>query len=318
MKKTLIALAAVAATSAAFAQSSVTIYGKVDVGVARSIGSTVTELKQAAGSRLGFRGAEDLGGGLKANFHIEHRFNPDTGVDSTFNPGGTNATTGVVTPASSVMWQGRSFVGLQGGFGKLDLGRDYAAAFWTALAGDVYGYDGVASNASIASAGTQTARFGNLISYTTPNMAGLTAQLSLSLKEAGAKNGTSFRLAYANGPIAASLATEKGLAGQKYTGVGASYNFGAATVNALISKGETAAGVESDGVLFGVVVPLGAVSLKASYGTLEVGGTKTVQQLGLGMRYALSKRTDVYTSLANNSKRTTNKSGVELGIQHNF
>ncbi|MEX1167616.1 MAG: porin, partial [Hydrogenophaga sp.] len=157
------------------------------------------------------------------------------------------------------------------------------------------------------------------ISYTTPNMAGLTAQVVVALKEtAGANNGTSFRLAYANGPIAANLATEKGLAGQKYTGVGASYDLGAAKVNALISKGESAAGVESDGVLFGVVVPLGAVTLKASYGTLEVGGNKTRQQLGLGMRYALSKRTDVYTSLANNSKAATNKSGVEFGLQHNF
>lgn len=318
MKKTLIALAAVAATGAAFAQSSVTVYGKVDAGIARSMGSTITELKQAAGSRVGFRGTEDLGGGLKANFVIEHRFNTDTGMDSTFNPGGTNATTGVVTPASSTMWNGTSIVGLQGGFGKMDLGRTYAAALWTALGGDVYGYDGVAANAAIAGAGTQSVRFANVVSYTTPSMAGLTAQLSVALKEAGAKNGTSFRLAYANGPIAASLATEKGLAAQKYTGVGASYDFGAAKVNALISKGETATGVESDGLLFGLVVPLGAVTLKSSYGTLEVGGTKTVQQASVQMRYALSKRTDVYTTLVNNSKRTTNKSGAEFGILHNF
>ena len=302
MKKTLIALAAVAATGAAFAQSSVTVYGKVDLGVARNIGSDVTVMQQAAGSRLGFRGTEDLGGGLKANFQIEHRFAPDTGAQSNANS----------------FWTGRSILGLQGGFGRVDLGRDYGAAFWTALAGDVFGYDGVAANGAIAGAGNNTVRFDNAISYTTPNMAGLTAQLTVALKEAGAKNGTSFRLAYANGPIGASLATEKGMAGQKYTGVGASYDLGAAKINALISKGESAAGVESDGVLFGVVVPMGAVSLKASYGTLEVGGNKAKQQLGLGMRYALSKRTDIYTSLANDSKAKSNKSGVEFGVHHNF
>ena len=85
MKKTLIALAAVAATSAAFAQSSVTVYGKVDIGISNAIGGAAkaeTGLNEAAGSRLGFRGTEDLGGGLKANFILEHRFQPDSGAQT--------------------------------------------------------------------------------------------------------------------------------------------------------------------------------------------------------------------------------------------
>ena len=301
MKKSLIALAALAST-AAFAQSSVTIYGKADIGVARSIGSTVTELKQASGSRLGFRGTEDLGGGLRANFTYEHRFLPDTGA---------------VASAASY-WNGRAIVGLQGGFGRVDMGRDYAAAFWTALGGDVFGYDGVANNAATAGAGNQTVRFDNVVSYTSPSLSGFTVQGSAALKEAGAKNGTSLRLAYANGPIAASFGTERGLAGQKYNGFGASYKMAAATVNGLISRGESAAGVESDGMLLGLVVPMGALSLKASYATLETNNVKTVSQLGLGMRYALSKRTDIYSSYGRNSKAAANKSGLELGLQHNF
>jgi len=301
MKKSLIALAALAST-AAFAQSSVTIYGKADIGVARSIGSTVTELKQASGSRLGFRGTEDLGGGLRANFTYEHRFLPDTGA---------------VASAASY-WNGRAIVGLQGGFGRVDMGRDYAAAFWTALGGDVFGYDGVANNAATAGAGNQTVRFDNVVSYTSPSLSGFTVQASSALKEAGAKNGTSLRLAYANGPISASFATERGQAGQKYNGFGAAYNMGAATVNALVSRGESAAGVESDGMLLGLVVPMGALSLKASYATLETNNVKTVSQLGLGMRYALSKRTDIYSSYGRNSKAAANKSGLELGLQHNF
>ena len=300
MKKSLIALAALAST-AAFAQSSVTVYGKIDQGFARSIGSTVTEVKEASGSRLGFRGTEDLGGGLRANFQIEHRFSPDSGA------------------ANATFWNGRSIVGLQGGFGRVDIGRDYAAAFWTALGADVFGYDGVAANAAIAGAnGNQTVRMANVVSYTSPSVGGFTVQGSAALKEAGAKNGSSLRLAYANGPISASFATERGLAGQKYNGFGAAYNMGAATVNALISRGEAATGVESDGVLLGLVVPMGALTLKASYATLEVNDVKTVNQFGLGMRYALSKRTDIYSSFANNSKRTSNKSGFELGLQHNF
>ena len=304
MKKSLIALATLAAVSGtAFAQSSVTIYGKADIGVARSIGSSVNELKQAAGSRVGFRGTEDLGGGLKANFTYEHRFLPDTGAVAN----------------TSSFFTGRSIVGLEGGFGRIDMGRDYSAAFWTALAGDVFGYDGVAANGGVAGAGYQTVRFDNVISYKSPTMGGLTLEASSALKEAGAKNGSAIRVSYASGPIAASIATEKGLAGQKFNGFGASYNLGVASVRALISKGESATGVESDGMLLGLVVPMGALQLKASYATLEVAGKDTVQQMGLGARYALSKRTDVYTSYANNSKSTAaKKNGIEFGVQHNF
>ena len=304
MKKSLIALAVLAASGTAFAQSSVTIYGKVDLGVARSIGSSVNEIKQASGSRLGFRGTEDLGGGLKANFQLENRFTPDTGAASD----------------AASFFNGRSIVGLEGGFGRIDMGRDYTAAFWTALGGDVFGYDGVAANSAVAGAGNNTVRFNNVISYKSPTMGGFTLEASSAQKEAGPKNGSSVRISYAGGPIAASIATEKGQAGQKYSGFGAAYNLGVARVNALISKGETAAGVESEGMLFGLTVPMGALTLKASYGILEVANVKTVQQMGLGARYALSKRTDLYTSYANNSKAAagTKKNGMEFGMQHNF
>lgn len=302
MKKTLIALAALAST-AAFAQSSVTVSGIVDANVNRAIGATTTSLGQATASRLQFIGTEDLGGGLKAHFALDHRFNTDTGAQS--NP--------------NSFWGGYSTVGLSGAFGKVDLGRTYSAAFWTALAGDVFGYDGVAANSATAGAGTQAVRFANGIFYTSPNFGGFTARFSYSLKEdVGANNGTSLELKYANGPVSASVAAEKNINGNKYTGVGAAYDFGAAKANLLVTKGETAAGVDSDGVLVGVVVPLGALTLKASYATLEVGDVKTVSQVGLGARYAFSKRTDLYASFANNSKRDTDKNGWELGITHRF
>jgi predicted porin len=305
MKKSLIALAVLAAVSGtSFAQSSVTIYGKADIGIARSIGSTVNEIKQASGSRLGFRGTEDLGGGLKANFQLENRFLPDTGAAA----------------SSTSFFNGRSIVGIEGGFGRIDMGRDYTAAFWTALGGDVFGYDGVAANSAVAGAGNQTVRFDNVISYKSPTMGGLTLEASSAQKETGPKNGSSVRISYASGPIAASIATEKGQAGQTYNGFGAAYDLKVARVNVLISKGETLAGVESEGMLLGLTVPMGALSLKASYGTLETAGIKTVQQMGLGARYALSKRTDLYTSYANNSKAAagTKKNGMEFGMQHNF
>jgi predicted porin len=305
MKKSLIALAVLAASGTAFAQSSVTVYGKLDQGIKRGIGEAKTSMSQAAGSRLGFRGTEDLGGGLKANFQIEHRFTPDDGNSNVGAP----------------FWAGRSIVGLSGGFGQIDLGRDYTAAFWTSLAGDVFGWDGIANNSTATRAGSATAvRFANGITYTSPSFSGLTLRANATVKEGTeAKNGTSFQIGYANGPLSATLAAEKTAADLDYTAIGAAYNFGVARVNALIAKSETAAGVEGDSMVLGLNVPMGAVTLRASYATLEVANVKTVQQLGLGARYALSKRTDLYASYANNSKSTAaKKNGMEFGVHHNF
>jgi predicted porin len=306
MKKTLIALAVLAASGTAFAQSSVTIYGKLDQGLTRAIGADKFSVGQAAGSRFGVRGTEDLGGGLKANFNIENRFTPDDGV------------------AASTFWGGRSIVGLQGGFGRVDIGRDYTAAFYSANGADIFGWDGVAANTSATTAGTNAIRFANGVFYTSPTMGGLTARVSYSQKEGATtatnvKNGSSIQLAYANGPLSASVGSETTVANNKFSIVAAAYDLGAAKLNVASTKGETAAGVESTGMIVGAAVPMGALTLKLTYATLEVGGVDTVQQLGLGARYALSKRTDLYTSYANNSKSTAaKKNGIEFGVHHNF
>jgi predicted porin len=334
----------VAVSSAAFAQSSVTIYGKVDMGLSNAIGGTnagaldllptqalakaETGLNEASGSRVGFRGTEDLGGGLKANFTLEHRFKPDTGAESV--PG--------------TFWAGRSIVGIEGGFGRVDMGRDYTAAFWPALAGDVFGFDGVANNVAAIAAGTHSVRMPNGIFYTSPVMGGLRVRASVSLKESGAataKNGSSIAVNYTMGGLSLDAATERSLTAagattnNEWTGLGAAYDFGVAKANILVTKGDRAAiaaatpvtatsrlaqvQADTDGVILGLVVPMGALTLKASFSTLEVNDVKTVSQLGLGARYALSKRTDVYGSYARNSKAAAvDKTGFEIGLQHNF
>ncbi len=301
------ALAVLAASGTAFAQSSVTVYGKLDQGFARSIGADKFDVKQASGSRLGFRGTEDLGGGLRANFNFENRFTPDDGV------------------AASTFWGGRSFVGLQGGFGRVDLGRDYTAAFYSANGADVFGWDGVAQNTVATTAGTNAVRFANGVFYTSPTMGGLTARISHSQKEGATtatnvKNGSSVQIAYAAGPLSASVATETTVANNKFDIIAAAYDLGVAKLNIAGTTGKTAAGVKSEGMIIGASMPMGALTLKATYATLEVGGTDTVQQVGIGARYALSKRTDLYTSYANNSKAAagTKKNGMEFGVQHNF
>jgi predicted porin len=164
--------------------------------------------------------------------------------------------------------------------------------------------------------------------YTSPSFSGLTARVSVGNKEnitaantavTATKNGSSLQLAYANGPLSASIGTETNINDNKFDIVAAAYDLGVAKLNVASTNGKTADGVKSKGMILGASVPMGAVTLKATYATLKVADATTIQQVGLGARYALSKRTDVYASYANNSKSTAaKKNGMEIGVQHNF
>ena len=114
MKKSLLALAVLGAfANAASAQSSVTMYGRVDLSVGKPIGTANKGMFNGSGSRLGMRGVEDLGGGLKGIFNIETRFDADTGAAQNFglttvNPAGTAG-------LANRFWGARSIVGVAGG-----------------------------------------------------------------------------------------------------------------------------------------------------------------------------------------------------------
>lgn len=131
MKKTLISLAILAAAGTVQAQSNVTVYGLVDAAVehlsnASASGGSLTRMPGLTGStpsRLGFRGTEDLGNGLKAVFTLESGFGVDSG---TFNQGGR-------------AFGRQAFVGLSGGWGTVTLGRQYSMLFWSQLDADILG-----------------------------------------------------------------------------------------------------------------------------------------------------------------------------------
>ncbi|WP_101102836.1 porin [Macromonas bipunctata] len=351
MKKTLIALAAVAATTGAFAQSSVAIYGIVDAGISNAIGGATdaqTGINEAAASRLGFRGTEDLGGGLKAVFRLEHRFKPDTGAQS--HP--------------TAFWHGNSTVGLSSAaLGTVEFGRAFPAAYYTAGGADVFSYDGIASNHLTTTAGLSigtsssanavlpsnatgakatdpnhfgVGRFENGIFYTSPNWSGFSARVSVSAEEsgaAGAKAPVSAQLNYTTGPFSVSVAGLRTQADDSFAIADFAYNFGFLRANLAVSTSEVDAnGRDSSATVLGLTAPMGPWTFKASYAQLKqerinaakvvVGGkTTTISQLGLGARYALSKRTDLYTSFARDSKKTAgdaDKTGYEFGVKHMF
>ncbi|HET8694450.1 MAG TPA: porin, partial [Aquabacterium sp.] len=170
MKKTLLALAALAATSAAFAQSSVTLYGVVDMSLEKVKGDhQVTRVSSGnlATSRIGVKGTEDLGGGMKTNFVLESAVAADTGA----NGGG-----------STRFFDRAAWVGLQGGAGELRLGRQDSSI--GILAGDssilgAQAYDDLVIVGTRAGKGYR--RVDNAVTYLLPSMVpGVTAQLQYS------------------------------------------------------------------------------------------------------------------------------------------
>ncbi|WP_367847379.1 porin [Rhodoferax sp. WC2427] len=348
MKKSLIALAVIAASGAAMAQSSVTLYGLVDMYVGSvKTGNGTTSLRQTKvesglvnTSRFGLKGTEDLGNGLAANFVLEQGIAADTGAAKT--------ATLLVAPAAgtSFAFSRQAWVGLSGSFGSTrigltptpfdDVSGQYDAVFDSGLS---------PMNSVFASANSYLVRPGNTIAYYTPNLSGFSASASYSLgenKTAAVNAGSvySLALAYANGPIGVSLGyqnekVDSSALARKYVRLGGSYDFGAAKLYANYGRAEnyefsskaTLSGAKASDYQVGVDVPVGAaLTLSASYAQSKdnaTAGNDKRKGFGLGAKYALSKRTALYGGYeADNSKvsgTTTLKHDLfAVGVQHRF
>ncbi|HEX5686981.1 MAG TPA: porin [Ideonella sp.] len=324
MQKSLIALAVLGAfAGAASAQSSVTIYGKLDLAIGKPVLTEDKQVMDNTGSRLGFRGVEDLGGGLKAVFGIEHRFNPDTG-----------------TQANPNFWNGYSTVGLVTQFGMINLGRQYTPAFIMMQNQiDPFGGDTVAAGRDIGmrfsrSSGatavtTSRVRVADSIRYDL-SIAGFNFGASIAEgagnaipTDADLKKPVSLAANYAAGPIWVGVGYENGAdADDKVWNIGGRYNFGFMTLAAGYGRGTTNTDADAKGWLVGVTVPVGAFDLKAMYATNDVDGLGELKKAGIGAHYNLSKRTKIFADVAKIGGSATigqeSKNGYDLGIQHNF
>ena len=341
MKKSLLALAALTAfAGVASAQSSVTLFGVVDLAArdTKNGSSSIKSLTSGGNStsRLGFRGVEDLGGGLRAGFVIEGDVVPDTGTGS--------GTGGAMT------WTRRSTVSLMGGFGEIRLGRDYTPSFWNHVIFDPFGFIGVGGSSNVIStvnsgAGTLV-RANNTIGYFLPAMGGIYGQVMVAAGEGVTSPWNKHlgaRIGYAAGPVNVAVAfgkTDRGtLADFKDLNAGASYNLGFMTLIARYGKTEAGA-VEQTNTQFGVNVPMGAGTLKASY--IKASGTGTAFDatlMAVGYVYDLSKRTALYTTYSrinNDGNAATGarftaggagpaftaggltSTGLEFGVRHSF
>jgi len=312
MKKSLIALAVMAAAGAASAQSSVTLFGIVDATFnhtsASGIGS-VTQLTNSGynSSRLGFRGTEDLGGGMSASFWLEAAIGNDDGRAGGTIPAGNQGTT--VAANTGLNFSRRSTVSLAGGWGELRLGRDYTPSFWNLTVFDPFGTNGVGTNQMLNGAGTLfnaatlapatntsgvLVRASNSIGYFLPaNLGGIYGQAAYWLGE-NAKGttpattlveddgkGFGARIGYGSGPfnVAAAFAKTDYANGDFRTwNIGGQWDFGLARAMAQYSRDRreaapgvgAAADVDGRGWLIGALVPVGAGEIRAAFSEYRI------------------------------------------------
>lgn len=329
----LLATLALVGTSAVFAQSSVTLYGRVNTTVERQKdgGVSTTGLFNNA-SRFGIRGTEDLGGGLKAGFALESGFNSDTGAAS----GWTHATNGM-------SFARQSEVNLSGGFGMLRLGNFIPESYFaTADYVSMHNHDtGSSSDAlyydPVWFGGMSTK---NKIGYRTPSLGGLTIDGAVSLHEKDAslprKNGYDLAANYNMGPL--HLGAGYSYVNSNYqAGLRALYTFGQFTVGGYYQRNKddnqiipTGAGTRNNFRLSGMYA-MGASEFHVNLGRAGKWShisDSAATQWTLGYNYNLSKRTKVYTYYT----KVDNKAGANymtgasgddfssfaLGVRHNF
>jgi predicted porin len=347
MKKTLIALAALAATGTAFAQSSVTISGKFGVsvvkdqiGTAGKKGETNTAVTDGD---VRFSGVEDIGGGLKADFSMELRVRGRRDVnEGAAGVGGRNATLGLAHKDFGKVT-----------LGSIEIGNGIKARGWAgapisiSYALESGGQDGLLGRHANA----------DILQYTSPELIkGLTVTALRADSIGSPTEGTNtssytagrgaasntLGVSYSDGPISAGAdytMFNKAASGTNATKeasrirASASYDLGVAVIGAGIEKGEDFTGTSTaNGKLLnaanytvGVKVPLGAFTLGGAYAKTNAKKAdvtdKALAGYVLGAQYDFSKRTNVNYSLLNQTEAANSaQKGTyhQLRVMHSF
>ena len=362
MKKTLLAAAVLSTLSIlptlASAQTSVNVYGIVDMGYVRESGGvagSVNKLTSGVGnySRLGFKGTEDLGGGLSAFFTLESGIKADTGEQD----------------AAGVAFNRQSFLGLKTPFATVTLGRQYTSYHTTLVqVADPFATGFAGSSKNLFPDSGANVRTSNTLMVATPTFSGFSGELSYSFGEqsvnaAGRQIGAA--VGYAEGPLNARIAyINRNNDVAAAVGVpavsrdigtnvllAANYDFGVVKVFAAygMDKGfgsaplanpnnpyggvRPTASVDGNEQLLGIAAPLAGGSLLATFQRKndKTSFNQDARSYGLGYLYPLSKRTTLYSAygyidnkngagytVANNTETGSGNRAFNLGVRHTF
>jgi len=326
MKKTLVAVAALAAVTGAMAE--VKISGIVDQSITRIVAkddsasttATTTSIgSQYTGADLNFSGSEDLGNGLTARFNV----GMFQDADSAFGNDYTNY---------------QSFIGLAGAFGDVQIGQFFASHHIVNATFDAAGYSQVNTSHQVtqAASGSVGGNLGQLVAnqiqYTLPKLVdGLSLKVAKAYGEAAYGDQTQYGAMYSAGSFGAGYAWSKEATSATTTttksSYGLSYDFGMAKVvySAQARKLSTAATGDS-GNQYGVVIPVGALSIGVSVTSYKMPSV-AVNTAGSGYnllaKYDLSKRTALIAQTGRDTISTgTNKGDTSaqtsIGLWHSF
>jgi predicted porin len=335
MKKSILTVAMLGAVSSlAQAQTSVTVYGSIDNGLRNLTNANANgDSKVSMGSlgtynpnRLGFKGVEDLGGGLNAHFTLESGFN-----------GGT----GVLDNATNTLFNRSAFVGIGGEYGTVDLGRQYNVAFKTMAPFEPLHVKFI--YIALAMPATSGVRNNNDVQYS-GTFGAVTARAEYAAGEVAGSvtNGSTeaVGLSYNQGPLYLGTAfTQKKTLGAggvffdyKHTTLGGAYTIGDLRFSAgYTDERQATATVDTTnkylmtGVNYTITPAIEAsvayYSIKNS--TADVDGKRDI--LFLTGTYYLSKRTNLYAEI--DSARfsgtsiqvgQTHQTGFSVGVAHQF
>lgn len=314
MNKTLLTMVAITAAlpltavaQATAANSSVTVYGRLDVSVnhLRYGGTSAAPSGSATyvssdSSQLGFRGTEDLGGGMRAYFKLEHWFNADTGAQ--FNP--------------AQFWSREAYVGAgDASFGSIQLGSQYAPALWVSVKSDPFFRANSGAIFTLLQQSPSNLRgfvagVNNSVQYISPTLGGVTGRVMIGASE-GTTPGRSEHASveYAADRLFVGVSYDQtkitGAAGgtpsvavvsNKTFTAGATYRFDFAKLHAYYMQSNLEFQPKVNGYMVGTTVPVGAGDIRASWTTRNArdAANSDVTLLAAGYFHALSKRTSVY------------------------
>ena len=316
MKKSLIALAVLGASGVAMAQSSVTLYGVADAGVGKieagaPAGNDATDKTQFISgslmnngmSRIGVRGVEDLGGGLKAGFNFESGLDLDDGAN--LGSGGG-------------FWGRAANLWLGGNWGTFKMGRTLNPTFYGITAWELTGaanYSVVANTYNFAGGGAWN---NSQLSYRTPVMGGgFSAEIGYILKADNANRAkVDLNVMYANGPIGVAVTANKVKGISTNWSVGGKYSFSNFALAASYTDANNLANARRRGFGIGGTATFGAASLTLDL-TRDTKNEWTGKKYTNGLveaKYALSKRTFVYGAYL----RLDGDNNYGIGVRHNF
>ncbi|SFU30870.1 porin [Pseudoduganella namucuonensis] len=331
MKSPIIAAALLAgAIPFVHAQSSVVLYGVADAGLVYESGGSAGHVNAvssgvASGNRIGFKGKEDLGGGMAAFFQLENGYNIDTG---TAGQGG-------------LLFGRQAFVGLSGAAGAVSLGRQYSPYY--KVMRDVVDPFGIGLAGNSLNIMVGNTRVDNMVEYQSPRYLGWSVDVAYGAGEApgnGARNrslGTG--LAYTQGRFGAHLvhhrrenATASDHASNTLLAV--KYDFGVVVASLAHARNQGLAGADSRDTLLGLTVPLGGAHKVLASVIVHRDGApaaRDARQWAAAYLYGLSKRTDLYAAyghidnsngaafrVGNATDAGSGDTAFNLGVRHTF